>query len=957
MNQKKTIWSDVIVLFGLSLCVVVLLWPVFFQQKILLPLDMLFQVEPWANELPNMIPDSYHNPEPTDAIWQFYPMSSYISHAHRSGGLLWDPYVLGGMPALARGELFSNPIFLALSRFLSAGKALSWMAVIHLLIGLYSMYGFMRESGNGILGAAVGSLAFGLNSYLIGWLVFPNVVGSLVWVPLIFWGYERSVRRGWGWIVMGGLAFGLQVLAGSILWPGYTAISLALYALGRSLFIVIGAKQWKEGLWTFVKAGLLLAIGLLITAPQVLLTSELYLLTDRTAALGASSGLDGLLHLLRLFDPTLLGSPISEMGYQGTFNYTETTLYIGVPALLLTIVGIFENRRGFVLWIFGICAFSLLAVYNVPAIRQLVAIIYPFFLDTFPGRIFGMVAFFLAAVAGYHADWMLNSASLRSIRRGVWMTTGLTCFFLTLYLVVSTNIASYTPTQWILGQFGLQIDKVNSSSLLITTIWCAICAALLWLWGQRKIGPIVFAGLIVMVAAADLLLVNQDYHRAFDEAMLYPTTESTRVLQTTVEDEPSPVRILPVNSGIILPGMSPQVYRLPTASGYTSWVLSRYARYADLTGFRGKASINHVYFFGCCDRLLDALGIRYVYAAPNDFPAGASDRISLTDVLPSAAVETTFDSGVKISEWQVDRVTRPILSAHAPSRIAYPLYLKDSATLHTAISINSDIQTRNSDGVEFEVWAQRDDSADRELLFSAYLNPPENNLVNNSMSVEIDLSPYSGVPIVLTLETNPGPNQDNNLDWSGWVEPTIVLASGPPLELIYDGPNRIYRNKNALPKAWMVGNVQQVEPGDLEAVTRLLADPFFRPEQSAMVESVLATSDIPHNQTAPINASINFINYEAESVDMTVNTAEPGLLILSDTMYPGWKAYIDGVEKPVYYTNLIMRGVYLTAGEHQVQFRFEPKLLMVGRAISTITMALIGFAFAYFFARRRKMQA
>ena len=38
-------------------------------------------------------------------------MASYATEAWREGPPFWDPYVLSGMPALGRGEMFTNPFY------------------------------------------------------------------------------------------------------------------------------------------------------------------------------------------------------------------------------------------------------------------------------------------------------------------------------------------------------------------------------------------------------------------------------------------------------------------------------------------------------------------------------------------------------------------------------------------------------------------------------------------------------------------------------------------------------------------------------------------------------------------------------------------------------------------------------------------------------------------------------
>ena len=70
----------------------------------------------------------------------------------------------------------------------------------------------------------------------------------------------------------------------------------------------------------------------------------------------------------------------------------------------------------------------------------------------------------------------------------------------------------------------------------------------------------------------------------------------------------------------------------------------------------------------------------------------------------------------------------------------------------------------------------------------------------------------------------------------------------------------------------------------------------------------------------------------------------PGLLILGDAFYPGWKAFVDGKASPIYRVNYVMRGVFLPPGHHEAEFRYDPVSFKLGMSISlTSAVLLIGF--------------
>lgn len=63
---------------------------------------------------------------------------------------------------------------------------------------------------------------------------------------------------------------------------------------------------------------------------------------------------------------------------------------------------------------------------------------------------------------------------------------------------------------------------------------------------------------------------------------------------------------------------------------------------------------------------------------------------------------------------------------------------------------------------------------------------------------------------------------------------------------------------------------------------------------------------------------------EVDEQQFTVELGHDNLVVFAETMFPGWKAWVDGVPTPVFTADHLLRSVYLKAGRHQVTFRFAP---------------------------------
>ena len=133
----------------------------------------------------------------------------------------------------------------------------------------------------------------------------------------------------------------------------------------------------------------------------------------------------------------------------------------------------------------------------------------------------------------------------------------------------------------------------------------------------------------------------------------------------------------------------------------------------------------------------------------------------------------------------------------------------------------------------------------------------------------------------------------------------------------------------------MVGEVVQAR-SDEEAL-HWLADPEFDMRKRAVVEDsalILPTE-------AAASREVRVTERTNDRVAVRAKLSHPGLLVISEGYYPGWRAAVDGVATPLVRANVMMRGVVLDAGEHEVEFHFRSRSIEVGAALSIATLALV----------------
>jgi hypothetical protein len=167
----------------------------------------------------------------------------------------------------------------------------------------------------------------------------------------------------------------------------------------------------------------------------------------------------------------------------------------------------------------------------------------------------------------------------------------------------------------------------------------------------------------------------------------------------------------------------------------------------------------------------------------------------------------------------------------------------------------------------------------------------------------------------------------------------IVGAPGDPVTGFPPGPSlpdgrATWRNPSALPRAFVVHRVRGVPSS--EAAFAAVTDPAFRPAEEAVVEG-----DAP--AVAPGTGSATLVSDEPERVVIDATVDAPALLVLSDALFPGWQAEVDGHTAPIVRTNYAFRGIALTPGRHHVVFAYRPWTFRAGMwlAAAALVLALI----------------
>jgi hypothetical protein len=160
---------------------------------------------------------------------------------------------------------------------------------------------------------------------------------------------------------------------------------------------------------------------------------------------------------------------------------------------------------------------------------------------------------------------------------------------------------------------------------------------------------------------------------------------------------------------------------------------------------------------------------------------------------------------------------------------------------------------------------------------------------------------------------------------------------------------RVYQNLSYLPRAFIVHRVHIGR--DDQEILDILQDPEFDPRAEIILEksppSAFAASatasraDGEATATVSPQATAEITRYDPNHVTVLASTTTDGFLFLSESHDAGWRAYVDGVQTEVYRADYAFRAVYLTAGQHEVEFVYTPRSFGLGLVISLLAALCI----------------
>ena len=147
---------------------------------------------------------------------------------------------------------------------------------------------------------------------------------------------------------------------------------------------------------------------------------------------------------------------------------------------------------------------------------------------------------------------------------------------------------------------------------------------------------------------------------------------------------------------------------------------------------------------------------------------------------------------------------------------------------------------------------------------------------------------------------------------------------------------KVQQNPGAMGNAWFVNKINLVANADAE----IMALDGFSPANTAIVDSRFSDQMIIKLDND--QASISLTEYKPNYLKYNSTSPKNGIAIFSEIFYDkGWNAYINGELKPHFRANYVLRGMQIPAGNHLVEFKFEPDSYFVSERIAFASSILL----------------
>ncbi|MDP8244942.1 MAG: YfhO family protein [Candidatus Hinthialibacter antarcticus] len=878
-------------------------------------------------------------PLDSDSLLFFYPQVAMQGDADVG---LWNPYQFCGFPrdANPQAQLLYWPAWIAM--LLPAQTAFPILIIAHYALGGIGMYLLLRGLRLSPLAALFGASAFLLNTYWRCKITNLGILEGAAWAPAFLYFNLLALQRGsYIPLMVASLFLSMTILAGVPHTAAYLLLLSFILHIGFTSFNTRSLGRSLSMYAAMVLTALLLSCGMLIPALFNLPA------TVRTE-LGLHEALAGSIPLADLWKCFIGG--LSQPGIS-RLDPWEGTCYIGATALLLLPIG-WKTMPRQLRWPL---TFAVIFAALLTAGRQ--GVLYPLMYQwllgwnalNLPNRSLLMAAMALPIFAGFGAEALLNMSP--SPRRSVVLLTGgliasaiWLCAAWSNPTLFSTLVHSGLTQPF---QPGAYSD--GAWALFTCCLWIGLTLLVIACMARNWIKPNVCLSILVLLIAAQSAQYTQrlflettpsTYMQAPRTARAIHDWQSAQPFARMCGFDPTLDSGMDIRMRYVRPVISPrlnEVFQVYDAQGYDPLIPKQYA---ELTrAWAGHSEIVHpdrnIRFKTLPPRMLDMLGVGAIVGRPNTLTL-YQGQVAIDE--PSR-VETSLQQPQRIESLLLRWVTVGAGRLQQGAQIGRVHLLSASQTVQTfPVRIGVDVADQF---VQYgpDTAAHRPATEYRWFPIPSrfgYLKarqyeaiyPVQTNQAIDAVSIELTTSNISllvyGVFADASQNTLPRITDAAEVSvWKNETCPGMAYLSRSPIE--YERIETMIEQMNEWPHDQPLPVFFDKNDGPA-------------PERAA------------NSQRLQGNATIEYNRNHSDSFTLDIQADFDAILAVAEGYSPHWTATQDGKPLTVYRANHALMAVQVSAGTHEIEFQYFPKLYYYGCSLSTTALLLI-FSLLFLYPR------
>jgi len=869
-------------------------------------------------------PGGLMDPSLVQLMIPYYCMVAKLWHAGQVP--LWNPYNGCGVPLLADPQSCVFSPLHAVLALIPSLRVYNLVLVFQVWLAAAGSFLLGRSLGLNRTASTLAATAFAFCPF-VDWNMELNGSGYILF-PLLFWLFARAAEKpSRSRAALAGVGTAAVILSGhpEVSFCGIVSASCLMLAL-----IVCGAYQQKstpliarikDG---FVQLTIAAAVAFCLSAPlllpfcEYLMHSACYKFTS-----GAPQGIPFLIFLINLLQPALGGA----------------SMYLGfLPLLCLPfcIATKNEQRRNAVIALLTVAlateAFTS-QLWPVSWIVQLTPLksLIPNYCQTVP-------LLLLAVLAGFGMQHLMETNAWANNRRGVVTLIGVAILVVVAPLLLQKSKLSLAFLSF---DSALAEPHLSSNEWLLLALLTGAGLALLLsrsLWKQ----PSALVPVLLCIALSFFGQFNQAKHALPAQSNFdYPMVPAVEALSDC------PSRYIAIGDHLLKPNTN-VVYGLCEFRVHNPMFPLEFRELIQCTGAQ-----------------LD--GFNQLFNPPLNPRLGLASVSRILSLQPiwstNASAQLKMQAPATPCQWSGLQL-RSIAYAYDPSNKQIIGRLACQSSGNETAKRNWSYSIVIEDNAHVVQWFSDSEPIPAAPFFEREFALPVSSNRGGALTANLQVFDHQKSQLVRPLASGqPSSNRHCKLFefMPGNISTNLPVIRDDIFSLLKEVPPnlRVYENRAALPSAYLVQHVETAQTP--EQALAILNSATFDAKRTAVVESAntpesLRQSSPAHAeliaaQSSPAHAELIAAAQSSSAhggliaapierpsdteVSVQTHGDAPGLLVLTDTYYPGWKAEVDGKPADIVRTNVLFRGVFLPAGHHHVRFIYRPLWFYIG-----ITLAL-----------------